>query len=61
MIPVVRLHPYGGYAVVQMEHAAAGAPHVTPGYHDRILNFRAACVAAEGEDRGDYLVHPECQ
>lgn len=50
MIPVVRLHPHGGYSVVLMEHETAGAPPVIPGYHRRFETFHDACEAAEQED-----------
>jgi hypothetical protein len=60
MIPVVRLHPYGGFAVVQMHSITEGAPAVIPGYHDRFMTFRAACAAAEQEEEDEsYLVASE--
>jgi len=61
MIPVVRLHPHGGYSVVLMEHETAGAPNVIPGYHDRIDTFLEACARAEQEDLhgNGFMVHHE--
>jgi hypothetical protein len=49
MIPVVRLHPHGGYAVVSMVEGAA-IPEVIPGYHVQFATFHDACVAAKAED-----------
>lgn len=60
MIPIVRRHPHGGFAVVQMEHEADGAPAVIPGHHDRFSTYHDACVAAEAEETGaSFLVHRE--
>lgn len=50
MIPVVRRHPHGGFAVVSMAHDTDGAPAVIPGYHSRFGTFHDACEAAEQED-----------
>lgn len=62
MIPVVRLHPHGGFSVVSMVHDTAGAPAVIPGYHDSFATLTGAYDAAVREDLHGFgvRVHAEC-